>query len=243
MTSRGDKSREKYQTMKNFPDKKIYPTRFNGYYVGKDGTIWTHWTSDGYVGEVRRMNESPRGGADPNDRYLSINISLKNENGKTYKQIKYYSHKLIAETFIPNPKQCAEVNHKNRNKLDNRIENLEWNTRAENMSHLSETLNDVISKEKPFIEEYTPIVDYIPLHWKMHYKPEKIVLPPQPKFKVIDVLNDKEYHVKNLRKWVNSNWNYLSTRCRTKNLQNFYGGLMVAKCQNREYSGFKVTDI
>lgn len=229
--------------MKNFPDKKIFPTRFEGYYVGKNGTIWTHWTSDGYVGKVRRMNQFPRGGIDPNDRYLSINISLKDENGKTQRQINYYSHKLIAETLIPNPDQCAEVNHKNRNKLDNRIENIEWSTRAENMSHLKETYNDIVKREKPFIEEYEPIIDYVPPHWKMNYKPEKIILPPPPKFKIVDVLNDKEYQVRNIHNWVNSNWSYLSTRCRTKKVQNFYGGLMVAKNKNKQYSGFKVMNI
>jgi hypothetical protein len=113
----------------------IFSTKFNGYYVSKDGKVWTEFNR--YTGKkdvLREVNQNPRGGSKETDRYMSVNISIKDENGKFIKQIKYYTHRLIAETLIPNPNNLKEIDHKDRNKQNNSVNNLKWATRFENMS-------------------------------------------------------------------------------------------------------------
>ena len=61
--------------------------------------------------------------------YAQVMLS---KNGKR----KYHKvSRLVAKAFIPNPKNKPQVNHINENKLDNRLENLNWMTAKENINH------------------------------------------------------------------------------------------------------------
>ena len=53
------------------------------------------------------------------------------------RKVNEYVHRIVAETFIDNPRGCKEVDHINRDKSDNRVENLRWVTHEENMSNIS----------------------------------------------------------------------------------------------------------
>lgn len=84
------------------------------------------------LGRVRRIKTGyilkPSG-----KEYLEVCLSKHN------KQRYFYIHRLVATAFLPNPENKPEVNHINGKKGDNRVENLEWFTRQENIQHAWKT--------------------------------------------------------------------------------------------------------
>ncbi|MDP4224837.1 MAG: HNH endonuclease [Bacteroidota bacterium] len=57
---------------------------------------------------------------------------------KDGKRNSFYIHRLVAETYIPNPNNLPEVNHKDGNKDNNHISNLEWTNHKDNINHARE---------------------------------------------------------------------------------------------------------
>jgi len=130
-------------------EQKYFPTKFSGYYVTSDGRVFREpgrrndsfskkANSDGLI----EVGQAERGGNAKDGRYMSVNITLKDESGNPLKQIKYYTHRLVAESLLDNPSNAETVNHIDENKKNNCVENLEWVSHADNWRKSMPTQRD-----------------------------------------------------------------------------------------------------
>jgi phenylpropionate dioxygenase-like ring-hydroxylating dioxygenase large terminal subunit len=84
---------------------------FPNYSITKDGRFYSH----------NRKKFIPPSKV---DGYLRVKLS----NDKEIKSVMV--HKLVAQTYIPNPNNYQYVTRKNKNKEDNRVENLQWSEKT-----------------------------------------------------------------------------------------------------------------
>ena len=90
---------------------------FDGYEVSSYGRIWSN---------KKHIIMSP--GKQKSGYY----IVCFQKGGKSYTKS---VHRLVAEAFIPNPNNLPQVNHKDENKGNNTVENLEWCTSEYNINY------------------------------------------------------------------------------------------------------------
>lgn len=102
----------------------------NSYMVNEDGEVYSKLSNkvlkQGYF----------------RDGYVKY-ILHTSEGRKTVK-----GHRLVAQTFIPNPNNYPQVNHKDGNRQNNNIDNLEWCTAQYNVRYTLEVLGTKFSGRK-----------------------------------------------------------------------------------------------
>lgn len=98
--------------------------------IWKDFKGYENYYSVSNTGKIlsKRFNKCLSFGNNGRD-YLFVN--LYNEDGIK----RFYVHRIIALTFLDNNENKTQVNHKDCNKANNNVSNLEWTTPDENISH------------------------------------------------------------------------------------------------------------
>lgn len=118
------------------------------YFITADGRCYNNRTNKFLKGQVGKNG------------YLSYYLTLPNGKKK-----RVYAHRLVAFNFLKQIQNKTEINHKDGNKLNNLVDNLEWVTPAENQQHALELelrhFNHIFcfNKNKELIAEYKNITE------------------------------------------------------------------------------------
>lgn len=96
-------------------------TRYSKWYISQDGKVFSKTNYRGRDNVLREKIPT----LNKNRGYVYVRTPSGN----------YSLHRLVASRFIPNPHNKPCVNHKDGNKMNNRVGNLEWVTHKENTKH------------------------------------------------------------------------------------------------------------
>ena len=113
---------------------------FDGYFISNLGNVYS---------ENGHQRVQMRTWIDSRGNYESVYLSCAG------KRKIFLVHRLVAMAFIPNPNNLPEVNHKDKNKKNNVVTNLEWCTRKENLkdSYLTMSPNRNFQKCKLYVDD------------------------------------------------------------------------------------------
>lgn len=100
------------------------------YAITEDGQVWSYKRN-----RFKTQTAENRG-------YLRVNLSKEGQT-KTYGV-----HRLVAEAYLPNPNNYSDVNHKDENKANNSVDNLEWCSHKYNTNYGTRNTKIIEKRQK-----------------------------------------------------------------------------------------------
>lgn len=162
---------------------KLIPNHSN-YSINIEGTIVINNNPEARRKQIAINEQEIKG---KKTGYMYVTLCLPPYNWK-----RIAVHRLVAMTYIDNPNNLPEVNHKDGNKSNNNVDNLEWITHRDNIRHSYNVLNRTTKKGAE--------------HWhfgKSFSKQTKNLMseaklgPNHPKYKGYYVINGKRFNSAN----------------------------------------------
>ena len=119
------------------------------------------------------------------------------KNGKGYLRVGigkklFFVHRLVAEKYVPNPNNMPQVNHKDGNKLNNCVDNLEWVSNQQNRDHAMNNGLHLKGEKCSWTKLKKEQVDFIRKHTEINSK------------ELAKVFNISYSHIREIRR--NESW-------------------------------------